>query len=1082
MPSPSEAPDLPPLFAAAVARVLADFHTAAEEQRRSELRLASEQVSLSAAFDSLKLSLSKLALQSGADFDIEAKDRGVRISRQRPEQLSPDAGEPPGPDESVVYDSELVDFPPSEPMAFDSEVLDMFDKDGPEGQHYAWRTPNIWPANLELREGLAVGNLRTEVTANGQHWVSVATPRATTDGSLSGSMKSSRSPMLGKRVEEAMQPFIIHPNSTCRMSIDVASCLLLMYDMFLTPYILAWDTPFEGWLMVVGWFTLSFWTLDLSWSFLTGFYSHGELEMRPFMIVQHYLRSYFPLDMAIVVSDWASTVFAATMTGTSKNTASVKIVRLAKATRLLRIVAVLRVVRISGVLEDVMESSVSDTIRLFLHICKLLFGILWLNHVVGCAWYAIGKHGSSDTGLHWTSALTGDGPTFDELSLAYQYVTTFHWSMIQLANGSMEVLPQNTSERIFTIGCLVVGVVIGCSLVSSISASVMQAQTLRQSHNEKVAALRHYLRQHAIDQKVAVRVLRQYNDRTGVRSLLTEKDVPALEILSSSLRAELRCQIFCPLLQSHPLFRLWFKVHPPALHKVCWVAVRSELLLPTDILFSYNSEAECAYMVVTGSLEYRQNASSGDSNILKYVSEDPRTQIQEETVAVGSGDILCEAALWSCWQHVGELECVTKAQIIAVSATQLLEVMNLNPVVREITMEYARMFHARVVSSKPLAAQWPSDIHVPLTDYSEIVSQMSPELRQVIGQLALESSPLSHSRVEKLTAEVLDGTATVVQDGAGEVLRIISVSTLSITRDGDDCVLVCLGRMLQGHAKPNGKLPGTKQKAGELPSSAVGRILATELAPMWPMLQFTNASREVVTEKSKQLGVRTKYVRTVQHARLTSTRAAIGKRHVGVTDSETPSTPSSTRGAAIRSRTILESVLIGEDIPGFRQSVRRSLHSARSSSRSMAFETASMQEVHIEYEVLVIRSEDGEEAFYAWLPRNVVADISRVKDPRVDALLRRWLLYLESEHQKGRVLTLPPSAGVGAHLPDVSERSDSPQPSSRGSEGGSILGPLRLQVGEDDPPCADAVLAPSGSPPSTYEAEAALCVVTVCHK
>merc|ERR1719329_1123431 len=121
----------------------------------------------------------------------------------------------------------------------------------------------------------------------------------------------------------------------------------------------------------------------------------------------------------------------------------IKLARFAKVTRLLRIFAVLRAVRIAGVMENAAKMSLSEALRMGMHVAKLLFGMLWLNHIVTCGWFALGRMGPTNTGMRWATwheehRYAQGGLRF---SVIDEYVTSFHWAVTHTSMGSMEIFP-----------------------------------------------------------------------------------------------------------------------------------------------------------------------------------------------------------------------------------------------------------------------------------------------------------------------------------------------------------------------------------------------------------------------------------------------------------------------------------------------------------------------------------------------------------------------------------------------------------------------------------------------------------------
>ena len=101
-----------------------------------------------------------------------------------------------------------------------------------------------------------------------------------------------------------VRSFVLHPSSRRRAVLDLCSFIILCADLLLVPYIIAWGDIIDEGVRKSTIISLVFWTLDIPLHFRTGFYKHGELEMRPAAIAVKYLKSSFVIDLALVFADW----------------------------------------------------------------------------------------------------------------------------------------------------------------------------------------------------------------------------------------------------------------------------------------------------------------------------------------------------------------------------------------------------------------------------------------------------------------------------------------------------------------------------------------------------------------------------------------------------------------------------------------------------------------------------------------------------------------------------------------------------------------------------------------------------------
>merc|ERR1719330_364228 len=173
----------------------------------------------------------------------------------------------------------------------------------------------------------------------------------------------------------------------------------------------------------------------------------------------------------------------------------------------------MRVVRI---VDEFMEHNLPEELKLVFKLVTLFFIIMWCAHLLSCAWYAIGVYGMSDTGLRWIDGagiyVDGEDVHFLELGQFYQYTTSFHWATAQIALGGIEHMPANSWERLFYVLAMMVGFLFGSSLVSSLSASMVDYQMMQKDKTSKMRALRQYLQENGVDASVALPVQRQIKE------------------------------------------------------------------------------------------------------------------------------------------------------------------------------------------------------------------------------------------------------------------------------------------------------------------------------------------------------------------------------------------------------------------------------------------------------------------------------------------------------------------------------------------------------------------------------------------
>lgn len=715
--------------------------------------------------------------------------------------------------------------------------------------------PPSWPSDIERRQGL---DFRGQA-----HRTFIASAEANT---LYGSFVERNAPP-----SHSFKWCVLSPIGGFRTLLDLTGAVLLMVDMFVIPFMLAWDQPVEDGFIVLSWFTACFWALEFCANFSTGYYEEGACVMSRRMAALHYLKTWFVLDLLTVCCDWTSLLFR-TLSSNGTGYAS-DMLRIAKVSRLLRIVGVLRMfrmMRLARVSEELTEQYVTDEMRLAVKLASTFAVVMWVNHIISCIWYALGQVTATDTGTTWVQTsieLSNRTADYQDLGNLYLYATSFHWSMAQMTLGATEIVATNSIERAYHVAMLLTGMIFSSTLVSSLSATMIKFQMDAEERHRQLRTLRDYLRQHKVDGALAIRVRKQAESRSKTRELLVERDVSALALLSTSVRNELRYDIFKPYLLTHPLFRLVSNLSQVTSHNLCMLSVDFLSLQPKDDLFTAGSLGEHMYFVVSGDLRYTQ-----------YPPSSPVTFRKKEDVPPESW--LCEAALWTMWVHVGTAIAAVTSRLVTINSVSFVQAMKKHGIVEDIIREYSRIFHMRVMQSSPPESEWPNDLHVPMSDFGSIVNSMKHEMQEVIGYDALAhvapsfpwpTSDLGKSQnLDHLKKEVQDGKSTVVLNSDGEPERIVQVIVLNIRDDATEMSFVQLAKLSEVTGKwlPSCVLPGAKPEMNERVADAVDRVIATKLENIKSVVKVVRTERVSECHQSHRFLVPTHYLRTVCHAKL----------------------------------------------------------------------------------------------------------------------------------------------------------------------------------------------------------------------
>jgi len=437
---------------------------------------------------------------------------------------------------------------------------------------------------------------------------------------------------------------ISHPSAPKRVLWDFLSLFFISWDIFMLPFLLLEPAPsvlFD----LMTWLLRFFWTFDIPFTFLTGFItSSGDIVMDFTIIARTYLKTWFPLDVALVLLDWLEFLFMSSYAAQAG--------RAGKATRVLRVVRMLRLLRVARLREVVaiiLERIHSERILLAIDILKIIFILLSTAHIMGCFWYGIGNIDGEYTWV--TNAAMQDEALF------LRYFISLHWALAQFTGGMDEVHAYSALERVYAVATFILCFVLATAFVSRLTSSMTQLFFLSSRNAAQMSVLRTFLSQRRIPQGLALRILR--NAQTALReeqSSVPERNVELLQLVSEPLQMALHFQVYAPCFKTHLFFGDYCSSYPQVMSRVCHSALSVADLSTGDFIFhAYETPQQQRMYVLT-------------SGMLKY------TRVQGEPEDLAIGDFISEAALWVPWMHRGTLTSHSNSHVVQVDTEEFQRV------------------------------------------------------------------------------------------------------------------------------------------------------------------------------------------------------------------------------------------------------------------------------------------------------------------------------------------------------------------------------------------------------------------------
>lgn len=427
------------------------------------------------------------------------------------------------------------------------------------------------------------------------------------------------------------------------------------------------STPFT---LAIAWLAVCYWSMDIPFSFLTGFYRRreGRIEMRLGHIARAYITTWLPIDLVTILPDWLGIILESSPEG-QEGAQSATLARLSKTLRIIRIlrsVRLLRLAKLQHFAKDIKDRINSEYVFSFLQVCVLLLVLICVSHFMACAFYGIGRH--NDGG--WVNT-----QEYKNESLHYMYMTSLHWSLAQF-QGNMEVHPKIFEERVFAVLVLIIGLVGISSLLSSITNMMMELQNYKRESTTQWWTLCRYLREQHVTMTTVMRVKR-FMKHVMSGNQVKRADVILVDKLPEHLQMEIDFDVYGPCLEHHRFFSHYTEESPRCMKLICH-GLETNFVGQGDTIFGEGEAASHMYWVKRGKLLYTQAGGAGEEHVLTGASW------------------IAEPVLWVPWVHVGELFSYAASEVLMLPSEAFEEITmsQINAVL--FAVEYAQQFMSKL--------------------------------------------------------------------------------------------------------------------------------------------------------------------------------------------------------------------------------------------------------------------------------------------------------------------------------------------------------------------------------------------------
>jgi len=330
---------------------------------------------------------------------------------------------------------------------------------------------------------------------------------------------------------------VIMPANRIKKAWDSLMLSIILYFAISVPFRVGFSTTAAGVVATVEeLFFACFW-VDIFLSFNTAVaLPDGRFLLRRDEIARYYLQFWFWIDVAgsLPYSSLLERAEALPSLGPwLEDHVDPAAFRFLRVLRLLRLVKVLRI----NALVASVEIQYNVDLR-GLRLVMLVVQIIYLAHVLACAWFLVADLSGRDGAPTWLS--TYDDGVAGEAATPVQikYLYSIYWALTTLTTvGYGDITPANDTERLFTSATLLIGGLVFGYMIGNVSGMMAQLSRQADEVRDKMDAVKDYVAWRNMPPVLAQRIKTYFTYFYTTRpASIDEREI--LEMLTPALRKE----------------------------------------------------------------------------------------------------------------------------------------------------------------------------------------------------------------------------------------------------------------------------------------------------------------------------------------------------------------------------------------------------------------------------------------------------------------------------------------------------------------------------------------------------------------
>ncbi|CAJ1448056.1 unnamed protein product [Effrenium voratum] len=525
------------------------------------------------------------------------------------------------------------------------------------------QTTNFMVGGKELR----LHNRWMQLSMQAEALLALSEQRRRVSASAGQKLSFHRRSLSNHSLSSSRMPATYHPLGKVRLIWDLVGLILLLADAILLPLSLAWDWQ-QGYedagsvfLLVVFMVSLVFWSLDIFMNLNTAFYERGALVFSRREILKHYMRTWFIIDLAVVVLDY---ITLADLVGQSQGNELGLVMRSMRVARAFRLVRLLKMARFDDLMQEIAASTGRQWIMLVVAIINSAVAILLVAHVMTCFWFFLGRIVLSDRQVSWLSlAFAQDLDPFTQYLHAFRYVMD--------APSPPVIAEDSVTERFFDILTNIFCLVVIGSAISKISGTMVELRSMNEAKSKQRCEIRHYLHSQDASFELVSRVMK-FVDYKLDKMMPTTFDNG---LISSTLQTELSVNQRARFIQTMPIFDLSLTLYPEVFSSIC-VVLKKVVCENQEEVFAAGGLSTCMYITVTGEYAHIEGFDgTGEQTLLTGVNCLEELSLYVDALALNSS-----------------LVAMTFSEMFTLDGDNLVSCLQNSPSCAAMFFEYAKEF------------------------------------------------------------------------------------------------------------------------------------------------------------------------------------------------------------------------------------------------------------------------------------------------------------------------------------------------------------------------------------------------------